>query len=92
VETDADVEEDVTPVGSGRSIASIAVLGLAVALAALPALIGVGLAPAPVGRVAAGLGGLVAVVGGVKLAAVCWGLAARVVSSPARRFPAASID
>ena len=86
------MEEDVAPVHSGRAIALIALVGLAVGLAALPALIGIGLAPGPVGQVAAGLGSLVAVAGGVKLAALCWGQVARVVSSAAHWGTAASID
>jgi hypothetical protein len=86
------VEADVARLHSGRAIALIAVVGLGVGLAALPALIGLGLAPRPVGQVAEGLGSLVAVAGGVKLVAVCWGQVARVASSPAHRPTAASID
>jgi hypothetical protein len=84
------VEEDVAPVHSGRAIALIAVVVLGVALAALPPLIGFGLAPGPVGQLGAGLGSLVAVAVGVKVAAVCWGKVARFVSSPAHRRTAAS--
>jgi len=86
------VREDVAPAPAGRATAAIVVLGLAVALAVLPALIGIGVAPRPVWQVAAGLGCLVAVVGGVKLAAAHRRLAARVEASPVRRASAASID
>ncbi|HEY0830983.1 MAG TPA: hypothetical protein VGE99_07550 [Candidatus Dormibacteraeota bacterium] len=89
---EADVEEDDAPVHSGRAIALIAVVGLCVLLAALPPLIGFGLAPRPVGQVAGGFGSLVAVAVGVKVAAACWGPVARYVSSPAHRRIAASSD
>ncbi|TMC53981.1 MAG: hypothetical protein E6J20_06225 [Chloroflexi bacterium] len=58
----------------------------------LPVLIGFGVAPGPVIQVVAGLGSLVAVARGVKLAAVIWGLAARFATSPRLREIAASID
>jgi len=92
VDADAGVEEDVAAAVAGRAIAALVILGSAVALAGLPALIGFGVAPRPVGQVAVALGSLVAVSGGVKLTAVCWGLVARVESSPAPQTPAASID
>jgi hypothetical protein len=84
--------EEFAPVHSGRAIALIAVLGLGVALAILPPLVGFGLATRPVGQVAAGFGSLVAVAVGVKVAAACWGQVARFVSSPAHRRTAAPID
>jgi len=68
------------------------VLGLVVGLAVLPVLVGFGLAPGPVVQVAGGLGSLVAVVGGVKLTAVIWGLVARSAASPGPRVAAPSID
>jgi len=77
--------ENVAPAPPGRAVAAIAVLGLAVALAVLPALLGFGVAPRPVLQAAASLAGLVAVVGGVKLAAMCSGMAAG-------RLPPPSID
>jgi hypothetical protein len=89
LDSDADVEEDVSAARPGHAAAAIAVLGMAVGLAVLPALIGLGLVP---GQVAAGLGGLVAVVGGVKLVAATGGLVARLVSSPGRRFIATAGD
>ena len=49
-------------------------MGLAVALAALPALTAFGVATAVIGRLAAGGAGLVAGLGGVQLAAVILGV------------------
>jgi len=86
------MKENVAPAPPGRAVAAIAVLGLAVALAVLPALLGFGVAPRPVLQAAASLAGLVAVVGGVKLAAMCSGMAARVETIPAGWTSAASID
>jgi hypothetical protein len=84
--------EEFAPVHLGRAIALFAVAGLGVALVALPPLIGFGLAPRPVGQVAAGLGSLLAVAVGVKVAAVSWGQVARFVLGLAHRRTAASID
>jgi hypothetical protein len=88
---DADVEEGVAPAGGGRVLAVLAVLGLAVALAVLPALIAFGVAPGPVRQVAVGLGSLVAVAGGVRLAVVVVGLV-RFASSQAAEIASAAID
>ena len=66
-------------------------MGLAVAPAGLPVLIGFGLAPRPAGQVAAGVRSLVAVVGAVNLATVCSGLVPR-AETPAQLTAAASID
>lgn len=79
------------PAEPGRATAAIGVLGLAVALAVLPALIGLGVAPRPAGLVAACVVGLSAVVGGVKVAAVALG-AARVRAGPVPQITAASVD
>ncbi len=89
LDSDADVVEDVAAARPGHAAAAIAVLGMAVGLAVLPALIGFGLVP---DQVAVGLASLVAVVGGVKLVAVTWGLVARLVSRPGRRFTATAGD
>ena len=85
------MEEDVAPLRPGRAIALVGVVLLAVGLAVLPVLVGSGSAPRPVALVAAGLGSLVAVFGGVKLAAVILG-AARFRAEPSTRVPAAGID
>jgi hypothetical protein len=73
-------------------LAVIAVLGLVVGLAALPVLVGLGVANRPAVQFAAGLGSLVAVLGGVKLAAAIWGLVARFATSQGPQVAAASID
>jgi hypothetical protein len=75
----ADGEEDAAPVGPARAAALFVVMGVAVGLCCLP-LIGLGLGPTSFwGQVAEGLGGLVAVVGGAKFAAMAAGLAAACV-------------
>jgi hypothetical protein len=66
-------------------------MGLAVALAVLPALVAFGVATESVARVAVGLGGLVAVLGGVKLAAATLG-ALRFAANPSGRVSEASFD
>lgn len=68
-------EEEMEGAGIGRWLALIGVIGLAAAMAALPVAAALG-AAIPVQEAAVGLAGLVAVVGGVKLAATVWGLAA----------------
>ena len=89
----ADGEEVVALAGPGRVAALVAVVGVAVGLAVLPALIGLGLGPSSFWeRVAAGLGGLVAVVGGVKLAAMAVGLLFRVKAGPRNHLAADFID
>ena len=67
-------EEDVAGVGTGRVVALLGVVVLAVAMVALPALAVGGV----VHEAVAGLAGLVAVLGGVKTVAMVWGLAAAV--------------
>src|SRR5258707_3076198 len=89
---DSEAEEDAASARPARVLAVIALLALVLSLALLPALVGFALAPGPVVRLAAGLGSLVAVVGGVKLAAVIWGLVARFAASPGRREAATAID
>jgi len=68
----ADLEDESARGGGGRTAALLGVVGLAAALAALPAFVAMGAAP----EAAAGLASLVAVVGGVKVAATVWGLVA----------------
>lgn len=85
-------EEDAAGAQPARVLAAIALLGLVVGLAVLPALVGFGVAPGPVLQAAAGLGSLVAVVGGVKLASVVWGLAARFAASQGHWAAEPSID
>ena len=73
---EADLDADSACPGSGRLAALWAVIGASAVLAVLPVLLAAGVASGG-GRVAvAWLAGLVAVVGGVKLAAAAWGLAA----------------
>ncbi|HKW70487.1 MAG TPA: hypothetical protein VJP81_07870 [Candidatus Dormibacteraeota bacterium] len=62
----------------GRAAAAIAVLGLAAGVAALPAVVALGAGTETLARMAVGLGSLVVVVGGVKLAAAAWGAAASI--------------
>ena len=61
-----------------RTAAVLAVIGAAVLLAVLPALLAVGAATGQSIGLVGFLAGLAAVVGGVKLAAIAWGLAASV--------------
>jgi hypothetical protein len=68
----ADVEDESARGGGGRTAALLGAVGLAVVMVALPALVALGAVP----EVAAGLASLVAVVGGVKVAATVWGLVA----------------
>lgn len=86
-------EEEVALAQPGRAAALIGVVALAVALPLLPIVLGLGLAPAPAqDLVAAGLGSLVAFVGGVKFAAAAWGLIVRFRAGSGAQFAAASID
>ena len=62
------------------------------ALAVLPVMVGLGLASGAVAYVAAGLGGLAAAWGGVKLAVAAWGVVSAWSGSPARVPAAASIE
>jgi hypothetical protein len=68
----AEVEDESARGGGGRTAALLGTVGLAVVMAALPAAVAMGAVPEAV----AGLAGLVAVWGGVKVAATVWGLAA----------------
>jgi hypothetical protein len=77
-----DLEGDVTSLGVGRGVAALAVGGLAVVLAVLPAMVGLGLASGAVAYAAAGLGGLAAAWGGVRLAVAVWGLVSALAESP----------
>lgn len=69
-----DHEDDVARVGGRRLAALLGVVGVACAMALLPAFVATG----GVRDAVAGLAGLVAVVGAVKFAAMAWGLAAAV--------------
>ena len=77
-----DLEGDVAGLSVGRGVAALAVGGFAVALVVLPAMVGLGLASGAVAYVAAGLGGLAAAWGGVKLAVAVWGLVSALAESP----------
>ena len=87
-----DREEEVASLGVARGVVALAVGGLAVALAVLPAMVGLGLASGAVAYAAAGLGGLAAAWGGVKLALAAWGLVSVWADSPGRQVVPASID
>ena len=87
-----DREEEVASLGVARGVVALAVGGLAVALAVLPAMVGLGLASGAVAYAAAGLGGLAAVWGGVKLAVAAWGLVSGCSGSPVRVPAVASIE
>jgi hypothetical protein len=87
-----DLEGDVTSLGVGRGVAALAVGALAVTLVVLPAMVGLGLASGAVAYAAAGLGGLAAVWGGVKLAVTAWSLVSACSGSPARVPAVASIE
>ena len=78
--------------GVARGVVALAVGGLAVALAVLPAMVGLGLASGAVAYAAAGLGGLAAAWGGVKLALAAWGLVSVWADSPGGQVVPASID
>jgi len=85
-----DLAPDEVVVTPGRAVALVALAGLVLALAVLPALVGLRIVPAASGSAAVGL--LVAVVGRVKLAAVGWGLAARFVAARPLRIGATAVD
>src|SRR5438270_7527291 len=87
-----DLAPDEVVVTPGRAVALVALAGLVLALAVLPALVGLRIVPAASGSAAVGVGLLVAVVGGVKLAAVGWGLAARFVAARPLRIGATAVD
>ena len=87
-----ELEGDVASLGVGRGVAALAVGALAVTFGVLPAMVGLGLASGAVAYAAAGLGGLAAVWGGVKLAMAAWGLVSAWSGSPAREPAVASIE
>lgn len=62
----------------GRAAAAIGVVLFATCAAALPVLAALGLWSDSFGRLATGLASLVALVGGVKLAAAAWGAVASI--------------
>lgn len=75
----------------GRGTAFVAVIGLVALLAVLPTVVAVG--PKAIPEVlAVGLAGLAAVIGGVKLVALAWGLAARFETSAPGVAAPASLD
>jgi hypothetical protein len=87
----ADLEGSAGAVSVARTIAAIAVVLGAVSLAVLPVVMGLGLAPGEVVRALAGAGSLAAVVGGVKLGVVAWGLVRRAVDRPEFQAALASL-
>jgi len=85
------VEEAQT--SAGRTTAWLVVGVLAVTMAVLPATVALRVAGGVVaGPLMAGLGGLAAVLGGVKLAAAAGGLVAKLLERPWLRAVAGSID
>lgn len=89
----AHVEEDVALAGPGRAAALFVVTVAAVTLLLLPAWAGLGLGPlSSWQQVAAGLGGLVAVMGGVKFVAMAWGLVFGWTAGPRNYLAADSLD
>lgn len=82
-----------TVASAGQRLAVLGVAGVALLLMFLPVLAVLGLEPAG-GAAALGplAAGLAVAMGGVKLAAVLWGLAARLPESPGLERPAAAID
>ena len=87
----SDLMAEAAPATAARTAALIAVLCMTIALATLPVLVGFGLVPFA-GWLADGLGSLAAVAGGVKLAAMGWGLLARFETGRAPMAAAASMD
>ena len=85
-----DLAPDEVAATAGRAASLVAAAGLAIGLGALPVLIAV--APGAGQWLAAGVGSLVAVAGGVKFAAVGWALAARFEADGTLRVAAAPID
>lgn len=88
---DVDVVGDVADAGIGRSFAVVGVLGLAVGLAVLPTLLALGVGTVAMGRLAVLGPSLVAVLGGVQLAAVTLGVL-HFVRRPRGQVYAASND
>ena len=87
-----DLDRDVANLGVVRGAAALAVGVLAVTLVVLPAMVGLGLASGAVAYAAAGLGGLAAAWGGVKLAVAAWGLASAWADAPGRQVLPASVE
>jgi hypothetical protein len=88
-----EMEEEGGLAQPGRAAVGVMVIGLAVALPVLPVVLVLGLAPAALREAAAAvLGSLVAIVGGVKLAAAAWGLVARLTAGRGTQVAAASVD
>src|SRR5437660_2447367 len=85
-----DLAPDVVAATSGRVASLVGVAGLAIGLGVLP--IVVALVPTAGQWLAVGAGSLVAVAGGVKLAAVGWALAARFEADSTLRVAMAPID
>jgi len=85
----ADQEGSARAVSAARTIAALAVVGVAVGLAVLPALFVLGLIAGPL---KAGMATVAAVAGGVKLAVTAWGLAGRWMQRTAPWTSAASIE
>ncbi len=89
---DLSPAEDEAPASASRTGAALAVFLCAVVLLALPAVVASGVPAGLVGRLAAWTAGLLAVAGAMKLAAVVWGLLARLFDRPRRAAVAAQID
>ena len=68
--------ESSTPAGLGHTAAAVVVAGAACLIAVLPALVVAGVVPGDGFGLVAVVAGLVAAVGGVKLVATAWALAA----------------
>src|SRR5439155_24031229 len=82
---------EAAPATAARTAALIGVPCMTIALATLPVLVGFGLVPFA-GSLAAGMGSLAAVAGGVELAAVGGGLVARFESGRGPMAAPASVD
>ena len=88
----AEVEGGVAMATAPRVIVAIAVMGLSAALALLPALVALGIAAGWVARAAVGLGSLVAVWGGGKVAAAILGAWRFAATPPGRVHKPPSTD
>jgi len=89
---DTFVAVEQAPASVGRTAALLFLVVLAVTVAVLPAGVAFGVAGGVASTLAVGLGGLAAVLGGVKLAAAAGGVVARLLERPRLRAVAASID
>ncbi|GEM_PF-5762713 len=87
VETD-----DFCPMSGRTAVGVAAVLVVVVALALLPAVVGLVMVPVPAGWLVAGLGGLAAGIGGAKLSTAIWVAMARPPASRGTLSASASID